>query len=79
MEGRFLLTCAECGITREVSGELPEEYTSSFSKVVAEEGWVPRPGGDLAMICGRCARAYEGHETRDDEEKVQGLRGPKEL
>ena len=79
MEGRVLLKCAECGKSREVSGEMPEEYTACFSQVIAEDGFVPRPGVNLAMICGDCARSYYGHETRDDEEKVKGLRGPKAL
>ena len=74
MEGRVILRCAECGRTREVSGEIPEEYTSCFAQVVQEDGFVPRPGvAALALICGACLRAgYEGHETVDDTKKVRG-------
>jgi hypothetical protein len=79
MEGRVRLTCAECARTSEVSGEIPEEYTACFAKRVREEGWVPRPGVELAMICGQCATRYAGHETVDDEEKVRGERDPKAL
>ncbi len=71
MEGRVKLVCAECGRTREVSGEIPEEYTDSFAKIVREDGFVPRPGVKLAFICGKCLHKYEGHETVDDEEKVR--------
>ena len=70
MEGRTLLTCADCGRTREISGELPRDYTLSFAAAVADEGWIPRPGSTLALICGPCAARYEGSETREDEEKI---------
>lgn len=72
MEGRFRVVCAECGRTREVSGEIPEEYTACFASVVREDGFVPRPGNALAMICGACLLKYAGHESVDDEEKVRG-------
>ena len=71
MEGRYRIVCAECGRKREVSGEIPEEYTACFVKVVEEDGFVPRPGNACAFICGSCLRRYEGHETVDDEEKVR--------
>lgn len=77
MEGRTLLICADCGKRREVSGEMPVEYTSCFTQVAAEDGWVPRPGAQPAFLCGDCLRRYAGHETVDDEEKVSGLRDPK--
>lgn len=68
MEARATVTCAECGKRREVSGEIPDEYTSCFAQVVAEEGFVPRPGVTHALICGACLQAYEGPgtESRDD-------------
>ena len=73
MEGRVRLLCAECGRTKEISGEIPAEYVDRFAKAVAEEGWVPRPGAEYwKMICGQCLRRYEGHESVDDEEKVRG-------
>ena len=78
MEGRVQIRCAECGRTREVSGEIPEEYTSCFLQIVREEGFVPRPGVELAFVCGPCLMNYSGHETMDDEEKVQGRRNLKE-
>jgi hypothetical protein len=78
MEGRVMLTCAECGRTREISGEMPEEYTNCFTRAVAEDGWAPRPGATFAMICGACLGKFAGHETVDDEEKVQGRRNPME-
>lgn len=71
MEGRFIVRCAECGRSREVSGEIPEEYTNCFMQVVRDDGFVPRPGNELALICGECLRKYEGHESVDDEEKVR--------
>lgn len=79
MKGSVQIRCAECGRTREVSGEIPEEYTSCFAQVIREDGFVPRPGNDLKLICGRCLLRYIGHETVDDEEKVQGRRKPKEV
>ena len=73
MEGRTLLTCSDCGRTREIVGEMPEEYTDCFVKAVREEGWVPRPGSATAFVDGACLRReYAGHETVDDEEKVRG-------
>lgn len=68
MEARAQITCAECGRTREVSGEIAEEYTACFVQVINEDGFVPRPGTTLALICGQCLRAYEGPgtESRDD-------------
>ena len=71
MEGRVHLRCAECGRTKEVSGEIPEEYIECFAKAVREEGWVPRPGAEWKLICGQCLRGYEGHESVDDDEKVK--------
>ena len=73
MEGRVKVVCAECGRTRECSGEMPEEYTECFQKMVREDGFVPRPGArTIEFICGSCLlRNYEGHETVDDEEKVR--------
>ncbi len=72
MEGRATIVCAECGRAREVSGEMPEEYTACFVQIVREDGFVPRPGVHLAFICGSCLRKYEGSETADDEEKIRG-------
>jgi hypothetical protein len=71
VEGRVQIRCEECGKTREVSGEIPEEYTACFTQIVREDGFVPRPGVELAFICGACLRNYEGHETVDDEEKIR--------
>ena len=71
MEGRYKVVCAECGRIREVSGEMPEEYTVCFAKIVAEDGFVPRPGNACAFICGSCFAKYEGSETRDDQEKIR--------
>ena len=72
MEGRVRIVCAECGRTREVSGEIPKEYTDCFTKIIREDGFVPRPGvSTLALICGACLRKYEGHESVDDEEKIR--------
>ena len=79
MEGRVRISCDECGRSREVVGEMPDEYIRCFQQVVAEDGFVPRPGVAPAFICGTCLRQYEGHETREDEDKVQGRRGAKEL
>jgi hypothetical protein len=72
MEGRVQLVCAECGGTREVVGEIPDEYIACFAEAVAEDGFVPRPGTALALICGACLRRYEstGTESRDDAEKI---------
>ena len=80
MEGRVQLRCGECGRVKEVSGEIPEEYTECFARAVREEGWVPRPGGEPAFVCGACLRReFAGHETVDDEEKVHGQRPAKEV
>ena len=73
MKGRVQIRCAECGRTREVSGEIPEEYTACFRQVVEEDGFVPRPGVSLAFICGQCLLKFAGHETVDDEEKIHRL------
>ena len=78
MEGRVQLVCAECGVTKEISGEIPREYTDCFAKAVAEDGWVPRPGVQPAFICGACLTKFAGHETVDDEEKVLGRKNPLE-
>lgn len=80
MEGRVLLECGECELTREIAGEIPEEYTRSFLRAVEEDGWVPRPGANTpSLICRDCLVGYSGHETVDDEEKVRGERDPKEM
>ena len=79
MKGRVRIRCAECGRTREVSGEIPHEFTSCFIQIIEEDGFVPRPGVAQAFICGQCLLRYEGHESVDDEEKVQGKRNPKEV
>jgi hypothetical protein len=72
MEGRVQIRCAECGTIREVSGEIPIEYTECFAKIVREDGFVPRPGiSPFALICGRCLKKFEGHESVDDERKIR--------
>jgi hypothetical protein len=73
VEGRTILVCADCGRRREISGELPDEYTNCFALYVREEGWVPKPGAQVVFMCGECAAKYMGSETSDDEAKVQGL------
>jgi hypothetical protein len=80
MEGRVLLQCGECDLTREIAGEIPDEYIRSFDDAVHRDGWAPRPGANTAsLICRDClARGYAGHETVDDEEKVQGRKNPME-
>jgi hypothetical protein len=79
MEGRVLLECGECDVRREVVGEIPEEYTKSFLAAVRDDGWVPKPGAnDASLICGSCLMRFVGHETVDDEEKVQGRKNPME-
>ena len=80
MEGRVLLQCGECDLTREIAGEIPGEYTRSFDEAVHQDGWVPRPGtNNASLICGDClVKHYAGHETVDDEQKVQGRRNPME-
>ena len=35
-----------------------------------EDGFVPRPGVNFALICGDCLKRYEGHESVDDERKI---------
>lgn len=81
MEGRVLLQCGECDLTREIVGEIPEEYTRRFDDAVHQEGWVPRPGANNgSLICREClAKSYAGHETVDDEEKVREMRDLKEV
>ena len=80
MEGRVQLRCAECGKTRECSGEIPEEYTECFARLVKEDGFVPRPGVGSSFVCGDCLTAnFAGHESVDDQEKVQGRRNPKKM
>lgn len=73
MEGRVLLKCGACGLTREIVGEIPHEYSRCFDEAVHGEGWVPNPGSNSPdLICGACLRKqYEGHESVDDEEKVR--------
>jgi len=68
LEARATVTCAECGRSREVSGEISAEYTACFAQIVAEDGFVPRPGTTVALICGECLQRYEGPgtESRDD-------------
>jgi hypothetical protein len=78
MEGRVLLQCGECDLTREIVGEIPEEYTRAFDEAVHRDGWVPRPGANSAsLICRDCLVQYAGHETVDDEAKVQGRKDPR--
>jgi len=80
VEGRTLLKCGECPLTREIVGELPDEYIRSFDEAVHSDGWAPRPGANSAsLICRDCLTKYSGHETVDDEEKVQGKRDPMAL
>jgi len=79
MEARVLLKCGECDVTREIVGEIPDEYTRSFLDAVEKDGWVPRPAGNNDLICRACLlKDYEGHESVDDEEKVLGRRNPLE-
>ncbi len=80
MEGRVLLTCGECPKTAEIVGEIPDEYIRSFDEAVHRDGWAPRPGMNVsALICRDCLQKnYEGHESVDDEEKVQGRKDPME-
>jgi hypothetical protein len=80
MEGRVFLKCGECPLTREIAGELPDEYIRTFDEAVHEDGWAPRPGAnDGSLICRDCLVRYAGHETVDDEEKVKGHRDPMAL
>lgn len=79
MEGRVLLRCGECDLTREIVGEIPEEYTRAFDHAVHTDGWVPRPGANTPdLICRECLLKYSGHETVDDEEKVKGRKNTME-
>lgn len=73
MEGRVVLQCSECGLTREIAGEIPDDFTRCFEEAVHRDGWVPRPGANTpSLICRECLiRSYSGHETVDDEEKLQ--------
>ena len=73
MEGRSRLVCADCGRTCDVAGEMPREYRAAFTQCVIDQGWAPRPGARFAMICGACLSKYEGHETKDDGEKIKGM------
>jgi hypothetical protein len=79
MEARLRLHCGDCDVTDEIVGEIPDEYIRSFDDAVHRHGWVPRPGSKPGrLICREClAKSYEGHESVDDEEKVQGRRDPK--
>jgi hypothetical protein len=70
MEGRTRLVCADCGRVCEIVGEMPGDYRAAFTACVTQQGWAPRPGASLAMICGTCLAKYEGHETRDDAAKL---------
>lgn len=79
MEGRTILRCPDCGMIREIVGEIPEEYTASFLDAVRGEGWVPLPGAALTMICGPCFATWAGHESVDDEPKVRGEVDPKSV
>ncbi len=80
MEGRVILTCGDCDVVDEIVGEIPDEYIRSFESAVGRHGWAPRPGASAGpLICREClAKSYEGHESVDDEEKVQGRREPLE-
>lgn len=79
MEARVLLRCGECELTAEIVGEIPAEYTQAFDDAVHRDGWVPRPGNPDTLICRDCLTAYEGHESVDDEAKVQGLKDPRAM
>jgi len=68
MEARATVTCAECGRTREVSGEIAGEYTNCFVQVIREDGFVPKPGAAVAFLCGACLRAYEGPGTESSDD-----------
>lgn len=72
MEGRTHVVCADCGRTRELSGEMPREYTACFEQMVREDGFVPRPGSAAGFLCGACLATYEGSETKDDGENIRG-------
>ena len=68
MEARARIVCAECGRSREVSGEIAEEYTNCFVQVIREDGFVPKPGATTAFLCGACLRAYEGPGTESSDD-----------
>ena len=70
MEGQAQIRCRDCGRTASVRGEMPVEYFSCFVEVVKRDGWVVAPGSRVEFLCGACLRTYEGHETRDDAEKI---------
>ena len=74
MQGQAQLRCRDCGRTAGVSGEMPAEYSACFVTVVQRDGWAVAPGSRVEFLCGTCLRNYEGHETRDDEEKIRGRR-----
>ena len=78
MEGRVRIQCAECGLTRDVSGEIPDEYRNCFVQVIQENGFAPRPGVAFSFVCGKCLMRYAGHESVDDDEKPPGRRNVKE-
>ena len=73
MEGRTRLVSVDCCSTCYVPGEMTGEYRAAFTQCVIDQGWAPRPGARFAMICGACLAKYEGHETRDDEEKIRTI------
>jgi hypothetical protein len=79
MQGQSRLTCRDCGRTATVSGEMPAEYSNCFVTVVQRDGWVIAPGTRTDLLCGDCLKGYMGSETRDDEEKVNADREPREL
>lgn len=81
MEGRVVLQCGECARTREIVGEIPDEYIRSFDDAVHRDGWAPKPGANsTALICRDCLlRAYAGHETVDDDPKAHGAKDPKAM
>jgi hypothetical protein len=81
MEGRVILRCGDCALTREIVGEIPDEYIRSFDDAVHQDGWAPKPGSnDAQLLCRDClARGYSGHETVDDEPKAQGVKDPKAM
>lgn len=81
MEGRVVLQCGECSRTREIVGEIPDEYIRSFDDAVHLDGWAPKPGANSStMICRGCLlRRYAGHETVDDDPKVHGAKDPKAM
>lgn len=74
MEGRARLVCGDCGRACEICGEMPDEYRASFTRCVSEQGWAPRPGAHLVLICGVCLARYEGSETKDDEANIRRIK-----